>query len=55
MLLVASMNGRVGISVAMEVLRRGGSALDAVETGIRLVEANADDHSVGVGGTPNLL
>lgn len=55
MLLVASMNGRVGISAAMEVLRRGGSALDAVETGIRLVEANADDHSVGVGGTPNLL
>jgi len=52
---VASANGRVGILRAVEVLRRGGSALDAVEAGVREVEANPDDHTVGYGGLPNLL
>lgn len=55
MLVVASANGRVGIRAAMEVLRAGGSALDAVEVGCRLVEDNPDDHTVGTGGLPNLL
>ena len=55
MLVISSRNGDVGIEAAMDVLKRGGSALDAVEAGIRLVEANADDHSVGFGGYPNLL
>ncbi len=55
MLVIASQNGKVGIEAAMQVLRDGGSAIDAVETGIRLVEANPDDHSVGYGGYPNLL
>ena len=40
MIIVASSNGRVGISAAMEVLRNSGSAIDAVEAGIRLVESN---------------
>ncbi|MFQ6015406.1 MAG: N(4)-(beta-N-acetylglucosaminyl)-L-asparaginase [Anaerolineae bacterium] len=39
----------------MTVLRQGGSALDAVEAGIRAVESNPDEHSVGYGGLPNLL
>ena len=55
MVVVASTNGKVGIEAAMAVLRRGGSALDAVEAGTRAVEDNADDHSVGTGGLPNLL
>ncbi len=55
MIILASTNGSVGIREAMQVLRAGGSAVDAVETGIRLVEANPDDHSVGYGGYPNLL
>jgi len=55
MIIVASSNGRVGISAAMEVLRNGGSAIDAVEAGIRLVESNPDDDTVGLGGIPNLL
>ena len=55
MIVVASSNGRVGIAAAMAVLRAGGSALDAVETGTRLVEDNPDDHTVGTGGLPNLL
>ncbi len=35
--------------------RAGGSALDAVEAATRVVELNPEDHSVGVGGYPNLL
>ncbi len=55
MIVVASANGRVGIGRAMEILRAGGSALDAVEAGTRLVEDNLEDSSVGTGGLPNLL
>lgn len=55
MIVVASANGNVGIQEAVDILKAGGSALDAVEAGIRLVEANADDHSVGFNGYPNLL
>lgn len=55
MFLVASNNAGVGLQQAMEVLRSRGSALDAVEAAIRAVEANAEDHSVGMGGYPNLL
>jgi isoaspartyl peptidase/L-asparaginase-like protein (Ntn-hydrolase superfamily) len=39
----------------MDLLRSGGSAMDAVEAAIRVVEANEADHFVGVGGLPNLL
>ncbi len=55
MLLVASTNAEIGFADGMEILRRGGSALDAVEAVIRLVESNPDDHSVGYGGLPNVL
>jgi len=55
MIVVASTNGVVGIEEAVRVLRKGGSAVDAVEAGIRLVEDNPDDHTVGYGGYPNLL
>lgn len=54
-IVVASANGIVGIEAAIEVLRDGGAALDAVIAGTRLVEANPDDHSVGFSGLPNLL
>lgn len=39
----------------MRVLRRGGSALDAVEACARFVEADTADTSVGRGGLPNVL
>jgi len=55
MIVVASANGRVGIQAAVDVLKSGGSAIDAVEVGTRLVEANPDDHSVGYNGWPNML
>lgn len=55
MIVVTSTNGMVGIRRAMDILRDGGSAIDAVEAATRLVEANPDDHTVGYGGYPNLL
>ena len=55
MIVVASANGQVGIQAAIDVLKSGGSAIDAVEAGIRLVEENMDDHSVGRNGYPNIL
>ncbi len=55
MIVVASANGQVGLKESMKVLKEGGSATDAVEAGIRLVEANPDDHTVGYSGYPNIL
>ncbi len=55
MIVIASANGSVGMEAAMAALRGSGSALDAVEAGTRVVEANRDDHTVGVGGYPNVL
>jgi isoaspartyl peptidase/L-asparaginase-like protein (Ntn-hydrolase superfamily) len=54
-ILIASERGEIGLPAGMAILRAGGSALDAVETAVRAVEANEDDHHVGVGGLPNLL
>lgn len=55
MLLLGSTNAEIGFADGMEILRAGGSALDAVEAVIRRVESNPDDHSVGYGGLPNIL
>jgi beta-aspartyl-peptidase (threonine type) len=54
-IVVASANGEVGMEAAWAILEQGGSALDAVEVGVRLVEDNAEDHTVGYGGYPNVL
>jgi beta-aspartyl-peptidase (threonine type) len=54
-IVIASANGSVGIRASIDILRGGGTAVDAVVTGIKLVEANPDDHSVGYSGLPNLL
>jgi beta-aspartyl-peptidase (threonine type) len=55
MKVVTSMNGAVGIRQAMDVLRAGGNAIDAIIAGIEPVESNREDHTVGLGGLPNLL
>lgn len=55
MIIIASRNGDVGIAQAMDVLKNGGRAIDAVEVGIRLVEANPEDHTVGYNGWPNII
>lgn len=52
---VASENGRAGATAAMELLRQGGRALDAVELACRITEDDPADHSVGYGGIPNVL
>jgi len=54
MQLVGSANADVGIDAAWAVLTGGGSALDAVEVGVRAVEDNPADHTVGYGGYPNI-
>lgn len=53
--LIGSRNAEIGFGAAMEVLKSGGAAMNAVEIGIRRVEANPGDHSVGYGGYPNLV
>lgn len=53
--IVSSENGRLGALAAMELLRQGGAALDAVELACRIVEDDPDDHSVGYSGLPNVL
>ena len=55
MIIAASSNAHVGIAQGMAILKAGGSALDAVEATIRIVEDNPDDHSVGYNGFPNIL
>jgi len=55
MIILASQNGDVGIHQAMAVLKSGGSVLDALESGIRLVEDNLADHWVGTSGMPSIL
>ncbi len=51
---VASENGKVGLPLAWRALRDRATALDAVEVGVRAVEDNPDDHSVGYAGHPNI-
>lgn len=55
MIVVAHQNGDVGIRQAVEALKQGKSAIDAVEIGIRAVELNRNDRSVGLHGYPNIL
>ena len=38
---------------SIEVLKKNGSALDAVEAGVRVTEADAENQSVGLGGRPD--
>jgi isoaspartyl peptidase/L-asparaginase-like protein (Ntn-hydrolase superfamily) len=53
LLVIGSERSEAGVPAAMEILRRGGSALDAVERGLILCEDNLADHYVGTGGLPN--
>jgi beta-aspartyl-peptidase (threonine type) len=43
------------MQAAVEVLRSGGSAIDAAIAAVRLVEDNLEDNGVGTGGIPNVL
>ncbi|HYH12764.1 MAG TPA: N(4)-(beta-N-acetylglucosaminyl)-L-asparaginase [Thermomicrobiales bacterium] len=54
-IVIASANGKIGLPAAIDVLRNGGSSLDAAIAGARVVEANPEDHTVGYSGLPNML
>ena len=51
--IIGSERSEAGLATGMEVLRRGGSALDAVEAAMRRCEDNPADHYVGTAGLPN--
>ncbi|MBC3839421.1 N(4)-(beta-N-acetylglucosaminyl)-L-asparaginase [Streptacidiphilus sp. 4-A2] len=51
--IIGSERSEAGLPTGIEVLRRGGSALDAVEAAMRCCEDNPADHYVGTGGLPN--
>jgi beta-aspartyl-peptidase (threonine type) len=55
MMILANCEGEVGMKAAQVVFERGGAALDAVEAGIRVVEADNSVVTVGRGGAPDLL
>jgi len=52
-LVVASANGLRATAKAMEMIREGKDTLDAVVTGVAIVEDDPKDMSVGYGGLPN--
>jgi N4-(beta-N-acetylglucosaminyl)-L-asparaginase len=41
------------VEIAMELIKKGVDPLDAAIAGVAIVEADPNDHSVGLGGTPN--
>ncbi len=54
-IMTSSENGRKGMIAAMDLLRNGGNALDAVELAARITEDDPDEHSVGYSGLPNVV
>lgn len=50
---IATWDNRVATEAAWKILSQGGRALDAVEAGVRIPEANPEDTSVGYGGFPD--
>ena len=54
-ILITNNQGTPGVGKTAEMLAAGAGGLDAIEAGIRLVEADTSIRSVGRGGWPNLL
>ena len=50
---IATWDNRKATRAAVDVIIKGGSALDAVEAGARVPEADPEDMSVGYGGLPD--
>jgi len=52
-IVVATWDNRKATRAAMDAILKGGTALDAVEAGARVPEADPEDDSVGYGGLPD--
>lgn len=52
-IIISTWNNEEANKAAWENLKKGGSALDAVEAGARIPEADPKDQSVGYGGRPD--
>ncbi len=52
-LIISSANGVKALGRGMEILKKGGDALDAVVAAVTIVEDDPNDDSVGYGGLPN--
>ena len=50
---IATWNVPIATQAAWDVVKKGGNALDAIEQGCRIEEANAEGQSVGIGGLPD--
>ncbi len=50
---VGSSNGSAGGALAVDMMMKGADPLDAGVEGVKLVELDPTDHSVGYGGLPN--
>lgn len=50
---ISSANGLKATAEAMKMIRTGADTLDAVISGVNIVEQDPTDHSVGYGGLPN--
>lgn len=55
MILIANGEGESGVETSARMLKDGAAALDAIEAGIRIVEANPEIHSVGPNSWPNIV
>ncbi len=52
-IVISSANGTKAVEKAMEIIKQGNDALDAVIAGVNIVEDDPNDNSVGYGGLPN--
>ena len=50
---ISTWNTDKAAQTAMQTLMNGGSVIDAVENGVKIEEANADNQTVGYGGLPD--
>lgn len=50
---ISSANGLLTTARAVEILKAGGDPLDACVEGVRIVEDDPNDNTVGLGGLPN--
>lgn len=53
--ILTNCEGQYGIQQSIENLKQGATALDAIESGIKLVESDERARTVGFGGQPNAL